>query len=90
MAEIRWTDETAIWLELREGENMNGINENVQELVLKLPVIEKARLVDKLLESMNQPVNATDKLWKKGVENRIKAYKAGKIKSVSFKKVLSQ
>ncbi|MCX7001087.1 MAG: addiction module protein [Candidatus Sumerlaeota bacterium] len=69
---------------------MSGETKHVQELALKLPIIEKARLVDRLLASIDQPDSATDKLWKKEVEGRIEAYKAGKMKSVSLGKVLAK
>jgi putative addiction module component (TIGR02574 family) len=69
---------------------MSGETKHVQELALKLPIIEKARLVDRLLASIDQPDSATDKLWKKEVESRIEAYKTGKMKSISFGKVLAK
>jgi len=69
---------------------MSGETKHVQELALKLPIIEKARLVVRLLASIDQPDSSTDKLWKKEVECRIEAHKAGKMKSISFRKVLAK
>jgi putative addiction module component (TIGR02574 family) len=62
----------------------------VEKLALKLPVVEKARLVDKLLASLDRPDSRTDALWKKEVEDRIEAYRAGKMKAVHIKDVLAK
>ncbi len=62
--------------------------ERVLKDVLTLPPIERANLVDHILSSLDQPDEEIDSLWRKEVEDRIKAYKAGKIRSVSLKEVL--
>jgi len=51
---------------------------------------EKARLVDQLLSSLEKPDAAIDALWRKEVEDRIQAYQAGKLKSVSLSEVLAK
>jgi putative addiction module component (TIGR02574 family) len=58
--------------------------------VMELSDIEKARLVDQLLSSLDEPDEAIDALWRKEVEERIEAYKAGKLKSVSLSDVLAK
>lgn len=66
---------------------------NTQKILknaLELPTLERANLVDRLLSSLDQPNEQTDNLWRKEVEDRVKAYKAGKIKSVSLKEALSK
>lgn len=57
---------------------------------LGLPSIERASLVDHLLSSLDQPDEQIDNLWRKEVEDRINAYQAGKIKSVTLEEVLSK
>ena len=52
--------------------------------------MEKARIVDKLLSSLDQPDEVIDVLWRKEVEDRIKAYNAGTLKSVSLELVLAK
>lgn len=69
---------------------MTGEAKRVQELALKLPVVEKVRLVNRLLASLDQPDSATDKLWKKEVEDRIEAHRAGKMKSFTLGEVLAK
>ncbi len=66
---------------------------NIQKVLknaLELPTLERANLIDRLLLSMDQPDEQIDNLWRREVEDRVKAYKAGKIKSVSLKEALSK
>jgi putative addiction module component (TIGR02574 family) len=55
---------------------------------LKLPAVDKARLVDEILSSLDKPDAAIDALWQKEVEDRIKAYNAGNLRAVSLEQVL--
>ncbi|OOP55473.1 MAG: hypothetical protein AYP45_14595 [Candidatus Brocadia carolinensis] len=57
---------------------------------LELPPIERAHLVNSLLSSLDQTDEHIDNLWRKEVEDRINAYKVGKIKSITLKEVLSK
>jgi len=58
--------------------------------VLKLSPKERANLADKILSSLDQPNEYIDNLWSEEVEDRINAYKKGKIKAVSLKEVLAK
>jgi len=62
----------------------------ILDLALGLPAVEKARLVDQLLASLDEPDEAIDALWRKEVEDRIRAYHAGELKSVSLADVLAK
>lgn len=57
---------------------------------LELPTIERASLADHLLSSLDQPDEQIDTLWREEVENRINAYRSGKIRAASLKEVLSK
>lgn len=57
---------------------------------LTLPSQERATLVDDLLASLDQPDEQTDSLWRKEVEDRITAYRSGKIRTVTLDDVLSK
>lgn len=57
---------------------------------MELPAEEKARLVDQLLSSLDQPDESIDSLWRKEVEERIQAYQGGKLQSVSLAEVLAK
>jgi putative addiction module component (TIGR02574 family) len=62
----------------------------ILDLAMELPAVEKARLVDQLLSSLDEPDEAIDALWRKEVEDRIQAYRAGELKSVSLAEVLAK
>ena len=55
---------------------------------LSLPPRSRARLADKLLESLNQPRQGeVNKLWAAEVEDRIDAYEKGEIKVIPGKRL---
>ena len=55
-----------------------------------LLALEKARLVDQLLSILDEPDEGIDALWRKEVEDRIKAYNAGNLRAVSLEQVLAK
>jgi putative addiction module component (TIGR02574 family) len=57
---------------------------------LTLPPKEKAGLVERLLASLDEPDEHIDNVWRKEVEERIKAYKSGRLRAVSFETVLAK
>ena len=62
----------------------------ILEEALALPPRERANLIDHLLSSLDEPSEYIDSLWRKEVEDRIDAYRSGKMKSVSLDEVLSR
>lgn len=64
--------------------------QEILDRALQLPAIDKARLVDELLSSLDKPNEAIDALWRKEVEDRIQAYKAGNLRAVSLEQVLEK
>lgn len=69
---------------------MNTESSEILDRVMELPAVEKARLIDRLLSSLDQPDQAIDELWGKEVEDRIEAYRTGQLKSVSLEEVLAK
>jgi len=69
---------------------MSVETQEILDRALGLPAVEKARIVDELLSSLDRPDEAIDALWRQEVEDRIKAYNAGTLKSVSLDEVLSK
>jgi putative addiction module component (TIGR02574 family) len=66
---------------------------DIQEIIdraLSLPPADKALVVDKLLSSLDQPDETVDALWRKEVEDRVRAYQEGTLKSVSLEEVLAK
>jgi len=68
---------------------MAASNEILKE-VLNLAPTEKAKLIDKLLSSLDKPDKELDKLWAKEAEDRIEAYEQGKIRALTLKEVLEK
>lgn len=69
---------------------MSVETQEILDRALQLPAIDKARLVDELLSSLDKPDEAIDALWRQEVEDRIKAYKAGNLRVVSLEQVLAK
>ncbi len=57
---------------------------------LNLRPAEKAKLIDKLLSSLDNPDKELDDLWGKEAEDRIEAYEQGKIKALTLNEVLEK
>jgi len=69
---------------------MNTETKQIIDQAILLPALEKAQIVDQLISSLDKPDETIDRLWRKEVKDRIKAYESGDIKSVSLKQVLSK
>ena len=69
---------------------MSTKTKEILNQALELPPIEKARLVDCLLSSLDKPDEAIDGLWRQEVEKRVEGYQSGKLPSVSLQQVLSK
>ena len=69
---------------------MSTETREILDRALELPAVEKARLVDLLLSSLDEPDETIDALWRKEVEDRIRAYQEGKLRSVSLADVLAK
>jgi len=65
-------------------------NELIEEAV-SMPVEIRARLIDKLLKSLNPAQAEIDKIWAAESEKRVEEIKSGKVKTISgdevFKKI---
>ncbi len=58
--------------------------------VLNLKPAEKSLVIEALLKSLDIPDPKIEKVWAAEAERRLKAYKAGKIKTVSFEDMFSK
>jgi len=58
--------------------------------VLTLPLKDRATLVDDILASLDRPDEQIDRLWRKEIDDRIAAYRAGKIRAVPLEEVLAK
>lgn len=69
---------------------MTTSSQQILKDALTLPSKERAVLVDGILASLDQPDENIDKLWRKESEDRIAAYRAGKIKAIPLDEVLAR
>ncbi len=66
---------------------------NAQQIlkeVLTLPLKDRATLVNDILASIDQPDEQIDRQWRKEIDDRIAAFRAGKIRAVPLEEVLSK
>jgi putative addiction module component (TIGR02574 family) len=64
--------------------------DNILKEALTLSPSEKAKLIDKLISTLDKSDKEIDELWAKEAEDRIDAYDQGKIKAISLEKVLQK
>ena len=64
--------------------------DNIFKEALTLKPYEKARLIDKLLYTLDESDKDIDKIWANEAEDRINAYEKGKIKAVLLEDVLKK
>ena len=57
---------------------------NVISNALHLKPAERFIVIETLIKSLDSPDPAIAKIWAQEAEKRLKAYKAGKLKTVSF------
>ncbi len=69
---------------------METKTQNVLKEALELPAIERAGLVNSLLSSLDTPDKTIDEVWQKEIGERIQAYEAGKMETVSVEEVLAK
>ncbi len=70
--------------------NVMSKKKKVLNEALKMTPAERAEIIDQLLQSLNKPDEKIDALWKEEVENRIDAYEAGSIKTVTVQEMLEK
>ena len=68
---------------------MIAIDQIITEISPMRP-LEKIKLVDKILKSLNQPNHNIDKIWQDEAEARIKGYEENEIDSVSAEEVFKR
>ncbi len=70
---------------------MNELNEKFLQDALSLPTNLRTKLVDKLIESLNVPIEKEiDDLWAEEAEKRVSDIDSGKIKPISREKVFKE
>ncbi|MEW6674437.1 MAG: addiction module protein [Nitrospirota bacterium] len=69
---------------------MATINKELDAKIQSLPDETKLKLVDSILMQLDKPDPEIDRIWAEEAKNRWKAYKAGKVGTVSYKQVMKK
>jgi putative addiction module component (TIGR02574 family) len=69
---------------------MKPKSEDLLNEALNLPPIERAALVDRLLSSLDAPDEAIDKVWRREIAARLRAYRAGAAETISAEDILAE
>jgi putative addiction module component (TIGR02574 family) len=56
----------------------------------KLPPEERMEVVERILDSLDQPDAALDALWAKEADDRLAAYRRGEIKAMALSDVIAK
>jgi putative addiction module component (TIGR02574 family) len=69
---------------------MTSISKKIEQEILSLPVHDRIELIDRLLESLNLPMDPEiDRLWSEEGERRYSALETGSVVLVPGNKVFS-
>ena len=69
---------------------MKKVSKSVLNQALELSALERATLVEQLLQSLDKPDENMDALWAAEAEARIDAYEKGVIEVVAVSEVLAK
>lgn len=69
---------------------MSAKSEKLATEIRSLTDIEKLRLVDSILAELDKPDPEVDRVWAEEARRRWKAYKAGRLPTVSYKAVMAR
>ena len=67
---------------------MGTIRKELVQKIKTLPDIEKIELVDSILMQLDRPDSEIDRVWADEARKRWQAYKAGKLKTVSYRQIM--
>ena len=69
---------------------MSSTADRLKQEIKSLPDIEKLRLVDAILADLDRPDPEIDRIWAEEARKRWDAYKAGRLRTVSYEEVMSK
>lgn len=66
------------------------IDEKLKKEILDLKSQDKIHLLELIMESLDRPDKEIEAKWVKESEKRYDAYKAGKVKAISYQEVMDK
>jgi len=70
--------------------HMSTTADKLAQEIRSLPDTEKLRLVDEILADLDRPDPEVDRIWAEEARKRWDAYKAGRLRTVSYEEVMSK
>lgn len=58
--------------------------------VVQLPPEERMQVVERILDSLDEPDASLDALWAKEADNRLAAYRRGEVRTVTLSEVIAK
>ena len=69
---------------------MTPITETLSAQAIQLPPDERMALVERILDSLDEPDASLDALWAKEADDRLAAYRRGEIRAVTYSDVVAK
>ena len=69
---------------------MNPTAETLSAQAVQLPPEERVALVERILDSLDEPDASLDALWAKETDDRLAAYRRGEIRAVALSDVVAK
>jgi len=69
---------------------MTTAAEALSAQAVKLPPEERMEVVERILDSLDEPDAALDALWAKEADDRLSAYRRGEVKAVALSDVIAK
>ena len=69
---------------------MNPTAETLSAQAVQLPPEERMALVERILDSLDEPDATLDALWAKEADDRLAAYRRGEIRAVALSEVVAK
>jgi putative addiction module component (TIGR02574 family) len=69
---------------------MASETDEISKKIDKLPDMDKAMLVDMILEKLDRPDPELDKIWAAEAKKRWDAYKEGRLKAIPYDEVMAR
>ena len=69
---------------------MTQAAETVSAQAVKLPPAERMQVVERILDSLDEPDATLDAAWAAEAEDRLSAYRRGEVKTVALSEVIAK
>jgi len=69
---------------------MTTTAEALSAQAVKLPPEERMEVVERILDSLDEPDAALDALWAKEADDRLAAYRRGEVRAVALSEVIAK